>query len=63
MYSTADGDLFGCGGAQLATSAEHLLHPPLLDEIGFSSAAQWCVEGFTKRSSSQVSLNQETSAT
>ncbi len=35
----------------------HLLHPPLLDEVGFSSAAQWCVEGFTKRSGIQVSLD------
>jgi PAS domain S-box-containing protein len=35
----------------------HLLHPPLLDEVGFSSAAQWCVEGFTQRSGIQVSLD------
>jgi signal transduction histidine kinase len=28
----------------------HLLHPPLLDEAGFFSAAQWYVEGFAKRS-------------
>jgi PAS domain S-box-containing protein len=35
----------------------HLLHPPLLDEVGFSSAAQWCVEGFTKRSGIQLSLD------
>ncbi len=28
----------------------HLLHPPLLDEAGFSSAAKWYVEGFGKRS-------------
>jgi signal transduction histidine kinase len=28
----------------------HLLHPPLLDETGFASAAQWYVEGFSKRS-------------
>jgi PAS domain S-box-containing protein len=35
----------------------HLLHPPLLDEVGFSSAALWCVEGFTERSGIQVSLD------
>lgn len=28
----------------------HLLHPPLLDEAGFSSAAKWYVEGFGRRS-------------
>jgi signal transduction histidine kinase len=27
----------------------HLLHPPLLDEAGFASAARWYVEGFGKR--------------
>lgn len=28
----------------------HLLHPPLLDEAGFTSAAKWYVEEFGKRS-------------
>src|ERR1700679_984899 len=28
----------------------YLLHPPLLDEVGFGSAAEWYVEGFAKRS-------------
>jgi PAS domain S-box-containing protein len=28
----------------------HLLHPPLLDEVGFLSAATWYIEGFAKRS-------------
>lgn len=34
----------------------HLLHPPLLDEIGFASAAKWFVEGFSKRSGVAVAL-------
>ena len=34
----------------------HLLHPPLLDEAGFASAAQWFVEGFSKRSGIETSL-------
>lgn len=34
----------------------HLLHPPLLDEAGFSSAARWFVDGFAKRSGVAVSL-------
>ena len=28
----------------------HLLHPPLLEEAGFGSAARWFVEGFGRRS-------------
>jgi len=28
----------------------HLLHPPLLDELGLCSAVRWYVEGFAKRS-------------
>ena len=27
----------------------YLLHPPLLDEVGFACAAEWYVEGFAKR--------------
>jgi two-component system, NarL family, sensor kinase len=32
----------------------YLLHPPLLDEIGFASAAEWYIEGFAKRSGINV---------
>ena len=35
----------------------HLLHPPLLDEAGFSSAARWYVEGFAERTGFQVNLD------
>jgi signal transduction histidine kinase len=35
----------------------HLLHPPLLDELGFHSAARWYAEGFAKRSGIQVNLH------
>ncbi|MGH9702051.1 MAG: CHASE3 domain-containing protein, partial [Candidatus Acidiferrales bacterium] len=35
----------------------HLLHPPLLDEMGFASAAEWFVEGFSKRSKLKVNLD------
>ena len=34
----------------------HLLHPPLLDETGFASAARWYVEGFGKRCGIAVTL-------
>ena len=35
----------------------HLLHPPLLDETGFSSATKWYVEGFAQRSGIEVELD------
>jgi len=34
----------------------HLLHPPLLDEAGFLSAAKWYVEGFGRRSGIEARL-------
>jgi len=34
----------------------HLLHPPLLDELGFYSATRWYAEGFAKRSGMQIEL-------
>ena len=34
----------------------HLLHPPLLDEMGLLSALRWHVEGFAKRSTIDTSL-------
>jgi two-component system NarL family sensor kinase len=35
----------------------YLLHPPLLDPAGLSSAARWYVEGFSKRSRIKVRLD------
>jgi signal transduction histidine kinase len=35
----------------------HLLHPPLLDEVGFSSAAKWFVQGFSERSGLNVTVD------
>lgn len=35
-------------------TTSYLLHPPLLDECGFASAARWFIEGFTKRSGIQL---------
>jgi len=35
---------------QQTRSISHLLHPPLLDEVGLHSAVQWYLDGFTKRS-------------
>ena len=35
----------------------YLLHPPLLDEVGLSSAVRWYAEGFAKRSRIQVTMD------
>jgi signal transduction histidine kinase len=35
----------------------YLLHPPLLDEAGFESAARWYVDGFARRGGLQATLN------
>ena len=35
----------------------YLLHPPLLDEVGFSCAAAWYIEGFAKRSGISVKMD------
>jgi signal transduction histidine kinase len=37
-------------------SISHLLHPPLLDEVGLHSALQWYLEGLTKRSGIETSI-------
>ncbi|HVA16451.1 MAG TPA: PAS domain S-box protein, partial [Candidatus Dormibacteraeota bacterium] len=34
----------------------HLLHPPLLEELGLASAIEWYVEGFASRSNMEVKL-------
>jgi PAS domain S-box-containing protein len=44
----------GCA-AEIRTIS-HLLHPPLLEELGLESAAHWYVEGFAARSGIQVQL-------
>jgi len=35
----------------------HLLHPPLLDELGLASALRWYVGGFSQRSNIKVDLD------
>ncbi|MFY9842416.1 MAG: CHASE3 domain-containing protein [Terriglobales bacterium] len=35
----------------------HLLHPPLLDEAGLSSAAKWYLEGFSQRSGIEMKVD------
>ncbi len=43
-------------GAAETRTLSYLLHPPLLDEAGFSSAARWYVGGFAERSKIDVKL-------
>jgi len=57
----ADALLAECGDILEKAIAEtrtlsHLLHPPLLDEAGFASAARWFVTGFSQRSGIPVRL-------
>jgi signal transduction histidine kinase len=42
--------------AEIRTTS-YLLHPPLLDEVGFACAAEWYVEGFAKRTRVNVKLD------
>jgi signal transduction histidine kinase len=35
----------------------HLLHPPLLDEVGLESAIRWYADGFAQRCALKVSLH------
>jgi signal transduction histidine kinase len=41
---------------QQVRSMSHLLHPPLLDEIGLLSAVRWYLDGLTKRSGIVTSI-------
>jgi PAS domain S-box-containing protein len=41
---------------QQVRTMSHLLHPPLLDEVGLLSALSWYVEGLSKRSGLEASL-------
>jgi len=41
---------------QEVRTMSHLLHPPLLDEVGLASALRWYLEGLTKRSGIETSL-------
>jgi len=44
---------------QQVRSISHLLHPPLLDEVGLISALRWFLEGLTQRSGIEIQLEVE----
>jgi PAS domain S-box-containing protein len=41
---------------QQMRTLSHLLHPPLLDEVGLASALRWYLDGVTKRSGIETAL-------
>jgi len=45
------------GAIQQVRTMSHLLHPPLLDEVGLLSALSWYVEGLAKRSGIETALD------
>jgi len=47
---------------QQVRSISHLLHPPLLDEVGLRAALKWYLEGFSKRSGIETDLNVQPSS-
>ncbi|HEX8816658.1 MAG TPA: response regulator [Terriglobales bacterium] len=42
---------------QQVRSMSHLLHPPLLDEVGLLSALRWYLDGFSQRSGIETTLD------
>jgi PAS domain S-box-containing protein len=46
-------------GTQQIRTLSHLLHPPLLDEVGLLSALRWYLDGLTQRSGIETKLDVE----
>lgn len=44
-------------GLSETRTISHLLHPPMLEEMGFEHAAKWYIEGFSGRSKIQTEIN------
>jgi len=51
---TADVEHLADQAIEEIRTMSYLLHPPLLDEVGFACAAEWYIEGFAKRSGINV---------
>jgi signal transduction histidine kinase len=43
--------------ASQTRTISYLLHPPMLDDLGFASAAEWFIDGFTQRTGVAVSTH------
>jgi signal transduction histidine kinase len=57
QQTASDANLLIDNAIQKVRSMTHLLHPPMLEEIGLHSALQWFLEGFSKRSSIETSID------
>ena len=57
MNKLAEAGEMAKGCAAEIRTISHLLHPPLLEELGLASAAQWYVQGFAARSGIQVEMD------
>ncbi|HEY6128794.1 MAG TPA: CHASE3 domain-containing protein [Candidatus Acidoferrum sp.] len=44
-------------GLSQSRTLSYLLHPPMLDEVGFAAAASWLVDGFSERSKIKTTLD------
>jgi len=51
-------NMIDCATQQIR-SLSHLLHPPLLDEVGLLSAVRWYLDGLTKRSGIETALDMQ----
>jgi signal transduction histidine kinase len=56
-HAAADASSMIDRAIQQVRSISHLLHPPLLDEVGLLSALRWFLEGVTKRSGIETFLD------
>jgi len=45
------------GAIQQVRSMSHLLHPPMLDEVGLKSALEWYLDGLAKRSGIEIAID------
>ncbi len=57
LKTVAENDMLADDVLKSIRTISHLLHPPLLDESGLSSALRWYVDEFSKRSGIAVELD------
>ena len=55
--ASADASSLLDSAIQQVRSMSHLLHPPMLDEVGLKSALEWYLDGLAKRSGIEISID------
>ena len=55
--ASADASRLLDSAIQQVRSMSHLLHPPMLDEVGLKSALEWYLDGLAKRSGIDISID------